>query len=226
MREILIKNGVSPETADKLIIYKNLLLEWNEKINLTAITDDEGIAFKHFLDSLSPLKFADFKNKKVIDIGTGAGFPGLPLKIAEPSISLTLMDSLNKRVNFLKEVTEALNLKDVSCIHQRAEEGAVSPLRESFDTAVSRAVADMAVLAELCLPYVKPGGYFIALKGPDPGEELMRAKKAALVLGGKIEKTEEVKIADFTHTLIFIKKIKPTPKAYPRPFAKIKKTPL
>ncbi|MCD8090276.1 MAG: 16S rRNA (guanine(527)-N(7))-methyltransferase RsmG [Clostridiales bacterium] len=226
MREILTLNGVSPRAAESFVIYKNMLLEWNEKINLTAITDENEIAFKHFLDSLAPLKFKDFKNKTVIDVGTGAGFPGLPLKIAEPSIKLTLMDSLNKRINFLNETVTALGLTGVKCIHQRAEEGAKPPLRESFDFAVSRAVADMAVLAELCLPYVKPGGYFTALKGPEPEDELNRAKKAISVLGGMLEKTEKITISDFTHTVIFIKKIKPTPKAYPRQFAKIKKSPL
>ncbi|MCD7777336.1 MAG: 16S rRNA (guanine(527)-N(7))-methyltransferase RsmG [Clostridiales bacterium] len=226
MKEILIKNGISEKAAEAFEVYKDLLLEWNEKINLTAITDESEIAFKHFLDSLSLLKFADLKNKTLIDVGTGAGFPGLPLKIAEPTVKLTLLDSLNKRVIFLKEVVSVLGLNDVSCIHQRAEEAAKPPMREAFDFAVSRAVADMAVLSELCLPFVKPGGYFTALKGPSPEEELKKAKKAVEILGGKIEKTEKVTISDFTHTLVFIKKIKHTPKAYPRQFAKIKKSPL
>ncbi|MCC8097171.1 MAG: 16S rRNA (guanine(527)-N(7))-methyltransferase RsmG [Eubacterium sp.] len=207
MKEILIKNGLSEKSAEAFVLYKSLLLEWNEKINLTAITDEREIAFKHFLDSLSPLKFTDFKNKTVIDVGTGAGFPGLPLKIAEPTIKLTLLDSLNKRVNFLKEVVSALGLENVSCIHRRAEDAAVPPMRESFDIAVSRAVADMAVRAELCLPFVRVGGYFIALKGPSPEEENKKAKKAVEILGGKIEKTEKVTLSEFTHTLVFIKKL-------------------
>ncbi|MCD7904067.1 MAG: 16S rRNA (guanine(527)-N(7))-methyltransferase RsmG [Clostridiales bacterium] len=226
MKNILIQNGVSEKAAEDFVLYKELLLDWNGKINLTAITDEYEIAYKHFLDSLSPLKFTDFNGKSVIDVGTGAGFPGLPVKIAEPSVRLVLLDSLNKRVNFLKEVVSALGLRDVDCIHQRAEEAARTPLRENFDFALSRAVADMSVLAELCLPFVKVGGYFIALKGPEPEAEVKKAEKAVKLLGGRTEKTEKITICDFTHTLVYIKKVRPTPKTYPRQYSKIKKLPL
>lgn len=226
MKEILKNHGLSENVIAQFTAYKDLLLDYNQKINLTAITDEKEIAYKHFLDSLSPLGLADFKNKKVIDVGTGAGFPGIPLKIADPTIRLTLLDSLNKRVAFLNEVIIALDLKNTEAIHARAEEAAVTDLRQSFDIAVSRAVADLKILSEFCLPFVKLGGYFIALKGPDPTDEINCSKKAIGILGGKIEKKQTVTLSDFTHTLILIRKIRQTPKGYPRPFSKIKKSPL
>ncbi|MCD7855914.1 MAG: 16S rRNA (guanine(527)-N(7))-methyltransferase RsmG [Clostridiales bacterium] len=226
MKEILEKLNLSEEAIDKFITYKDILLEYNHKMNLTAITEEREIALKHFSDSLTPLSLADFKNKKVIDVGTGAGFPGVPLKIAEPSIKLTLLDSLNKRISFLNAAIDALNLDNTAAVHLRAEEGARTDLRESFDIAVSRAVADLRILAEFCLPYVKQGGCFIVMKGPNPEEEINSAKKAIAVLGGKIEKIEKITISDFSRTLVLIRKVRATPKSYPRSFAKIKKTPL
>ena len=210
-------------------LYKNLLIEWNKKMNLTAILDPQEIATKHFVDSLYGLKFV--KNaKNLIDVGTGAGFPGLPLKIAKPELSLTLLDSLNKRLNFLSEVTNQLGLPDVTCVHSRAEDGAKtsSSLRESFDIAVSRAVANLSVLAEYCFPYVKLGGAFLAYKGGDVEEELAGAKNAIELLGGDVTGVFKYTIpkTDITHSIIVIKKIKNTPDKYPRLQGKIQKKPL
>ena len=163
----------------------------------------------------------------VVDVGTGAGFPGMPMKILEPSIQLTLLDSLGKRITFLQEVCDNLGLTDVQCVHARAEEFAAEH-RQSFDFAVSRAVANLSVLSELCLPLVKPGGYFLSMKSVESGQELEAAKKAIQILGGRVERTADYQIpgTDVTHRVIFIKKIAETPKKYPRPFAKIKKNPL
>ena len=169
----------------------------------------------------------DFKGKKVADVGTGAGFPGIPLKLVEPSIDLTLLDSLNKRIDFLKEVCSALDLKQVECIHGRAEEFAADH-RESYDVVTSRAVANLQMLSELCLPLVKEGGYFLSMKSVESEEEINSAKKAIATLGGKIEKCVDYTIpgTDVSHRLVLIKKVAPTPKKYPRAFAKIKKSPL
>ena len=196
-------------------------------MNLTAITEPADIATLHFLDSAALLTLTDFKNKKVADVGTGAGFPGMPLRIVEPSIRLTLLDSLNKRVDFLKEVCEDLALTNVDCVHARAEEFAAKK-RESFDIVTSRAVANLQMLSELCLPLVKVGGYFLSMKAVDSDQELADAKHAIEVLGGQVEKIETYAIpgTDVSHRLIFIKKIKETGKKYPRAFAKIKKNPL
>lgn len=210
-------------------MYKELLIEWNEKMNLTAITEPYEIATKHFVDSLYGLKFMQ-NAKNLIDVGTGAGFPGIPLKIAKPELELTLLDSLNKRINFLSEVTEKLDLSDVNCIHSRAEDGAKtsSPLRESFDVAVSRAVANLSVLAEYCLPYVKCGGTFLAYKGSDVEEECSNAFGAIEILGGDVTGVFKYTIpeTDITHSVVVIKKIKNTPDKYPRPQGKIQKKPL
>ena len=217
------------ENAQAFDIYEKLLLEWNEKINLTAITDHDEIAVKHFMDSLTPLDFRDFKNKSVIDVGTGAGFPGLPLKIAVPEMKLCLLDSLNKRINFLNEVVNTLGLTDVQCIHARAEEGGRDKdLREKFDFALSRAVAPLNVLAEYDLPFVKVGGEFIALKGPAADEEVKQAKGAVKLLGGEISDVREVEIAGsgLKHKIVFVAKVKHTPNTYPRRAVKISKSPL
>ena len=203
----------------RLNLYGNLLLEWNEKINLTAITDDEGIAVKHFADSISVLPIMKKKKATLIDVGTGAGFPGIPLKIACPGLEVTLLDSLNKRINFLEEVKKQLKLNDMRCVHSRAEDGGMdATLREKFDYCVSRAVARLNILAEYCMPFVTVGGYFISLKGPDVAEELEEAQKAVGVLGGKIEEVIKIEIphSDITHSAVVVKKIKPSPKAYPR----------
>lgn len=213
--------------ADKLITYAELLKEWNEKINLTAITDDEGIAVKHFLDSLTAIT-TGYVSGKVIDVGTGAGFPGIVLGLAKEDISLTLLDSLNKRINFLREVCDKTGL-EAEFIHSRAEDGAHrAELREAFDTVTARAVANMTVLAELCLPYLKVGGYFLALKGPMAEDELNSAKRTISILGGDVEKVVEVSVpfSDLSHKIIVIKKVKKTPMKYPRKPGFISKNPI
>ncbi len=209
--------------------YANLLDEWNNKINLTAITEPHEVALKHFVDSLYGIKFIS-SAKSIIDVGTGAGFPGLPIKIAVPEISLTLLDSLNKRLTFLTEVKKQLNLTDVTCIHSRAEDGGAknSKLREYFDVAVSRAVANLSVLAEYCLPYVKPGGVFLAYKGGEIEEELSQASNAIEILGGEITEVFKYTLpeTDITHSIVVISKVKNTPDKYPRLQGKIQKKPL
>ena len=206
------------EKVSKLIIYARVLKEWNEKINLTAITGDEDIAIKHFLDSLSALCTGKVKGR-VIDVGTGAGFPGMVLKIADPGIELTLLDSLNKRVTFLKALGEETECEEVEYVHSRAEDAGQNKLyREKFDTVVSRAVANMTVLSEWCLPFVKPGGYFLALKGPLAEAELNDAKRAIHILGGEVMDIFNVKIpySDLEHKIIIVKKVRHTPMKFPR----------
>ncbi len=210
--------GISDGQLEQLEKYGHLLQEWNEKINLTAITDDEEIAVKHFLDSLTAL-LTDKVNGSVIDVGTGAGFPGLVLKTVKPEIQLTLLDSLNKRINFLKAAAKELSLEGVEFVHGRAEDfGMNIKYREKFDTAAARAVANLRVLAEWCLPFVKVGGYFLALKGPLADDELKDAKKAIHILGGEVEDVFEAKIpySDLSHKIIIIKKVRRTPSKYPR----------
>ena len=221
----ILKNGseklgveLSDEQISKLIRYAELLKEWNEKMNLTAITDDEGICTKHFLDSLSAIKTGKVYGR-LIDIGCGAGFPGLVLKIAMPQIELTLLDSLNKRITFLKAVCEELEISDVEFIHARAEDFAhKSEYREGFDTVVSRAVAKMRTLAEWCMPYVKTGGHFLALKGPATEEELLDAKRVINIMGGSDAKVYELEIpyTDLNHKIVSIKKVRQTPMRFPR----------
>jgi len=221
--------GVSllDEKIKKLQKYADLLVEWNEKINLTAITEQKEIAVKHFLDSLTPI-LTGYVKGNVIDVGTGAGFPGLVLKIAKPEINLVLLDSLNKRINFLKEVSEELSLSGVEFVHSRAEDGARGVLREKFDTVVSRAVANMTVLSELCIPYLKVGGRFLALKGPLAEEELEGAKRAIHILGGEVEQVFEAKIphSELSHKIIIVKKVRQTPRQYPRKAGIPTKNPL
>ena len=209
--------------------YKNLLIDWNNKINLTAITEDREIILKHFIDSITVCKYIDFNDKSFIDVGTGAGFPALPIKIMQKDAKVTLLDSLNKRINFLKIVCDEINLSNVEFIHSRAEDGGQNKqLREKFDFCVSRAVANLSVLAEFDLPFVKVGGSFIALKGPLLDKEVIEAEKAIKTLGGEIEKIETINIpfTDINHKIIFIKKLRQTPKQYPRKAGKITKNPI
>jgi len=227
LREGLAALGLPDGGVPALLRYSQLLLERNKVMNLTAITEPEEVASLHFLDSAALLTLADFRDKTVADVGTGAGFPGLPLRIVEPSIRLTLLDSLNKRIDFLKDVCGELGLADVECVHARAEEFAADH-RESFDIVTSRAVANLQLLSELCLPLVKVGGTFLAMKAVGSGQELAGAAHAIETLGGAVETTADYVIpgTDVRHRVILIKKIKKTEKKYPRTFAKIKKYPL
>lgn len=230
--EVLLRRGLSelglPETAAApMARYAQLLLETNQVMNLTAITDPTDVAALHFLDSAALLTLTDLKGKTVADVGTGAGFPGLPLKIAEPSIDLTLLDAQGKRVRFLETVCAQLGLTGVACVHGRAEEFAADR-RESFDIVTSRAVAALPVLCELCLPLVKVGGCFLAMKSVDSDAELDSAKHALDLLGGQVESLRDYQIpgTNVYHRLVIIKKFRKTPEKYPRAFAKFKKNPL
>ena len=207
--------------------YYNLLIDWNSRINLTRITEPYEVAVKHFADSLTLLKYyAVPEAAKVIDVGTGAGFPGIPLKIARPDIKLTLLDSLNKRLSFLSEVCAEIGI-EAELVHSRAEDGSKdAKYREKYDLAVSRAVARLNVLSEYCLPYVKVGGSFAAMKGPELSEELNEAKCAIQTLGGKISAVNEFALKDSGRTIVIIEKAARTPKAYPRHGSKIKSKPL
>lgn len=205
--------------------YFELLAEWNEKMNLTAITDENGVALKHFADSLSLLNFVDIpQNSSLADVGTGAGFPGVVLKIARPDIKLTLIDSLNKRLVFLGEVCAQLGI-EAELIHSRAEDGARDEkLRESFDFAVSRAVARMNILSEYCLPYVKVGGAFCAMKGAQANEEFKESLNAINTLGGKLENKYFFELPENggERAIAVVRKVKNTPQKYPRQSGKIK----
>lgn len=219
------KNKKQEENFNK---YMDLLLEWNEKINLTAITDKDEIILKHFIDSLTIEKYIK-DNDKVIDLGTGAGFPGIPLKIKNESIDITLVDSLNKRVNFLNEVIKELNLKNITAIHSRIEDLAHDKnYREKYDVVTSRAVANMSTLVEYMLPFAKIGGICICMKGPNVDEELENAKGAIKKLGGKVEKVESLTLpdSDIERNIVIIKKISQTDKKYPRKAGTPSKDPL
>ena len=219
--------GVTPDSgaAARYRIYFEHLEKMNAVMNLTAISGEEDVARLHFLDCAALLGMADFRGRRVIDVGTGAGFPGLALKIACPDMELTLLDSLDKRIGFLRDTCALLGFDDVRCIHARAEE-APAELHAGFDIACSRAVARLNILSELCLPYVKVGGAFLAMKGALAGEEMEEAKRAVALLGGMIEQVYEYPIQDALHKAVVIRKIRPTPTKYPRAFAKIKKSPL
>lgn len=206
---------------DQFIKYYNTLIDYNTKVNLTSITQPNEVCIKHFLDSASLLCFLDIpKGAKVIDVGSGAGFPGLPLKILRPDIRLTLLDSLNKRVAFLRLCTSELGLDDVECLHSRAEDAAQKPqYREKFDVVTSRAVANMATLSEYCLPYATVGGSFAAFKGPSlAGGELEGAHKAILLMGGGNIHTTNAEIpgSNLSHCIVLVDKIGKTPTQYPR----------
>ena len=207
--------------------YYELLTEWNKVMNLTAISGEEDTARLHFLDCAALAGLTELRGKRVIDVGTGAGFPGLVLKILCPETELVLLDSLEKRVRFLKTVCAELGFDDVLCLHARAEE-APPQLRESFDLACSRAVARLNLLAELCLPFVKTGGLFAAMKGPDAAEELREAEKGLRLLGGEIERVAEYPVpgTELRHNAVLIRKVSETPKKYPRKWAQMKKQPL
>lgn len=224
----LIGIEVIESQAEKFYRYMSLLLEWNEKMNLTAITDPMEVIIKHFIDSITISKEIE-NGKKVIDIGTGAGFPGIPLKIIRPDISVTLLDSLNKRITFLNEVIEALELENIEAIHGRIEElGRNKKYREIYDYATSRAVANLAVLSEYMLPMIKVGGKCICMKGANVEEEILEAKKAIHILGGKIEKVDEFLLADtdMKRNIIVINKENSTPGKYPRKTGTPAKEPL
>lgn len=214
----------------QFLTYYEMLVEWNQVMNLTAITEYEEVLKKHFVDSLSLIKaFPVHKEAKVIDVGTGAGFPGLALKIAYPSLQITLLDSLNKRIQFLNEVIHALQLKGIDTIHGRAEDYAKpGKLREKYDLCVSRAVANLSTLSEYCLPFVKENGLFIPYKSEKITEEMVKAEKAITILGGKITKQIEFMLpdSDIYRNLIIIKKEKKTPLKFPRKAGLPSKEPL
>jgi len=213
LRESLEKLGFdpTPEQVDQFMAYRLLLLEWNAKMNLTAITGPREILLKHFADC-APV--ATYAGNSVLDVGTGAGFPGVPMKILRPGLRLMLLDSLNKRITFLRVLVAELGLGRVEFLHSRAEDAAQTDLRESFDTVVSRAVAQLPTLAQYCLPFVKPGGRFIAMKGPAPEDEIAAAEKQITALGGgNVEiKHVEIPFTDITHSLVIIEKLQSTSK--------------
>lgn len=208
--------------------YMNLLIEWNKKINLTAITEPDEIILKHFVDSLTISKYIS-DGTKVVDVGTGAGFPGIPLKIVRQDVDITLLDSLQKRINFLDEVINELNLEKITTIHSRVEDfGKNKKYREEFDIATSRAVANLSTLSEYLLPLVKVGGKVISMKGSLIQEELENSKNAIKILGGQIEKVDEFDLpnSDISRNIVLIDKIKNTPNRYPRKAGEPSKKPL
>lgn len=232
LREEALKFNIN--LTDKMLenfsVYTDMLLEYNSFMNLTAITDPYEVKIKHYLDSITLLCEDKLKSgDSVIDIGAGAGFPSLPNAIVRDDVNFTMLDSLGKRVNFLNDVVSKLNLANAKAVHMRAEDGGRDKsMREKYDVAVARAVADLAVLAEYALPFVKVGGYFLAMKGTAPVDEIDRAKKSIKTLGGQIEKVSEVKIEPLSlnHTIVVIKKNSKTPSQYPRKAGTPSKNPL
>ena len=227
LKEGLAQLGLDTGSIPALTEFSRRLLEKNQVMNLTAITEPADVARLHLLDCAYLLTAADFRGKTVVDVGTGAGFPGMPMAILEPAARLTLLDSLGKRIDFLRETAEALDLENISCVHARAEEFAADH-REQYDYAVSRAVAALPILSELALPLVKPGGAFLAMKSVESDAEINSARSAIAQLGGKIEKILDytVPCAEVRHRVVVIRKVKPTPRQFPRAFARIKKSPL
>lgn len=223
------KIDVSEKQCKKFFEYMKLLIEWNEKINLTAIVEPGQVITKHFLDSLTILNYIGTKQQKIIDVGTGAGFPGIPIKIMDDLSEITLIDSLNKRINFLQEVINKNNLKNIRAIHGRAEDFGQDKLyREKYDVCVARAVAPMNFLVEYLLPFARVNGICICMKGANIEEELEEAKKAINLLGGKIEKVESFGLSgsEDRRNIIIIRKISKTPKQYPRKAGTAKKYPI
>ena len=234
MLEDILRGGFSElgleldgRAAERYRIYYENLEETNKVMNLTAISGEADVARLHFLDCAALLGMQDFAGSRVIDVGTGAGFPGLALKIACPDMQLTLLDSLDKRIGFLRGTCAKLGFDDVECVHARAEE-MPDGYRQGFDFDVSRAVARLNLLCELCLPYVKRGGAFIAMKGPELDTELKEAANAIRLLGGSVEKRTDYRIpgTDIVHSAVIIRKVSDTPAKYPRRWAQIKKTAL
>lgn len=224
-----LRQKIPAEAPAQLDRYAQLLLEKNQVMNLTAITEPEQVARLHMLDCAALLNHCEFAGKRLADVGTGAGFPGMVLKILVPSLEVTLLDSLNKRLDWLQEVSHALDLRGIHSIHTRAEEAGGNPaLRERFDLVSARAVAELRVLCELCLPLLRVGGVFLAMKSVDSDAEVDAAHQAIQILGGGVEGIVNYPIpgTDIQHRLILIKKICKTPQKYPRAFAKIKKNPL
>ena len=229
LKENAAKAGfeLSEPQLEQFETYYKELVEYNNKVNLTAITEPKGVAITHFVDSLTLLKGEISENAKMADIGAGAGFPSIPVKLFRPDIDVTLIDSLNKRITFLEYIAEKLNIS-VNAMHLRAEEaGRKEDLRESFDVVCARGVAKIYLLCEYCLPLLKKGGVLIAMKGPEPQEEIREAKKAIFELGGKFLEVKKFKLPDSSQrSLVIIKKVSTTPNKYPRPSAKISKSPL
>lgn len=231
LKEGLKKYNIEPveEIIQRFEVYINLLQEWNKKINLTAITDEKEIIVKHFLDSVSCIQSGVIsENSKVIDIGTGAGFPGIPLKIIKPKIELTLLDSLNKRTLFLSELMKNIDL-DARIIHGRAEEYGIKPdFREKYDIVLSRAVAPMNILLEYTMPYVKVGGFLLCQKGPGVFNEIDEAKNAVRILGGITEKilSTDVYNSDYNHYIVMVRKVEICPGKYPRKAGNAEKKPI
>ena len=223
----LLQIPCDKEKIEQFCTYYDMLTEKNAVMNLTAIKGEEDTARLHFLDCAALLTVSDFAGKSVVDIGTGAGFPGIPLKILQPDLSLTLLDSHGKRMTFVADVCEKLHFADTRCVCERAED-VCADIGGSFDIAVSRAVARLNILCELCLPFVNVGGVFIAMKRPDCADELREARHAIQVLGGGAPKLRTYTIpgTDITHSAVVIPKLAPSPELYPRPFGRIKKAPL
>ncbi len=227
MKELFLKYGfeLNDKQLNQFETYFEMLVEWNERINLTAITEKREVYIKHFLDSLYATKAIDFKDQSICDIGSGAGFPGIPLKILYPELQLTIIDALNKRINFLDLLCDKLEIESNN-VHARAEEY-IKEKRESYDVVFARAVARLNILSELCIPYVKCNGYFLALKGNNT-EELDEGKKAISILGGTVEDVISYSLPEDMgdRSILKVKKTKNTKHKYPRAFGKIKKLPL
>ncbi|MDK2564538.1 16S rRNA (guanine(527)-N(7))-methyltransferase RsmG [Romboutsia sedimentorum] len=220
----------SNKVLNNFNIYREILVDWNQKMNLTGIEDEKEVYIKHFLDSVSSVKDNYIKDGvSIIDVGTGAGFPGLPLRICLENIKLTLLDSLNKRINFLQEVSNSLELDNIEFIHGRAEDfGKLEEYREQYDIATARAVAGLPILMEFCVPFIKVGGHFVCLKGPNANLELEESKAAMEALGIEfIDKIDvELPETDLNHNILVFKKVKSTPDKYPRKAGKPSKTPI